>query len=355
MRLLLLTLVVTASISAQRDFKPLAQEKEEGFIEIKLFVLNFNPIIKRKDIHKHFIKRLPKHKKVLRLTDVFKWNDPRKLTEDFIADMKKATDGYIRYKVAKWKDVDTFQTKIDGFTYTAKGYLKCWLDGKKEFHKPDRADFPLSFKNHKVIQMIDSGEVDEIWFIGAPYFGYNESQMAGPGAFYINGKVYGKVKSKHAFVIMGFNYERGVAEMLHSNCHRVESTMTRIYGGRWRADELTTNWARFAANASQSNGVSAIGNCHRPANAEKGYDYANKRFVMSSAADWLNYPNLTGKKKKVNRETWGGPDYHRKYMNWWYNHFPRAKGWNKDGRLNNWWKYVYKFNDYTNKGKLKKK
>jgi len=347
-------LVVAASISAQRDFKPLAQDEKKEFIEVKLLILNFDPIIPKKDIPRKLRKRLPKDKKVYRLHDVKRWNDSRKLAEEYISDMKEASHGFIRFKIVKWVDVDTFQTKIDGFTYTAKGYLKCWMDGKKEFHKPDLADFPLTFKQHKVIPMIDSGKVDEVWFMGAPYFGYNESQMAGPGAFYINGKVYGKVKSKRAFVIMGFNYERGVAEMLHSNCHRVESTMSRIYGGKWRVDELTNNWARFAANHKQSKGVAAVGTCHWPPNAEKGYDYGNKRFVNSSADDWLNYPNLTGKKKKVNRENWGGPNYHRNYMKWWYSHLPSAKGWNKDGRLNNWWRYLYDFNSFTNRGKPKK-
>ena len=41
--------------------------------------------------------------------------------------------------------------------------------------------------------------------------------MAGKGAFYINGGPigYDKIPSQRPFVIMGFNYERGVAEMLH--------------------------------------------------------------------------------------------------------------------------------------------
>ncbi len=41
--------------------------------------------------------------------------------------------------------------------------------------------------------------------------------MAGKGALYINGGPigYDKIPSQRPFVIMGFNYERGVAEMLH--------------------------------------------------------------------------------------------------------------------------------------------
>jgi len=138
----------------------------------------------------------------------------------------------------------------------------------------------------------------------------------------------------------------GVAEMLHDLCHRTESTMARVYGG-WKSEELTTNWARFAANFAQSHGVAACGTCHWPPNAERDYDYANPRFVDSSAEDWLRYPHLTGKTSKVNRETWGGPDYHRNYMRWWFSHLPKAAGVNADGRLNNWWEYVFNFEKFT--------
>ena len=118
--------------------------------------------------------------------------------------------------------------------------------------------------------------------------------------------------------------KRGVAEMTHDLCHRTESTMARIYGG-WRVEELTNNWARFAANQVQS-GTAAVGTCHYPPNAEDGYDYANPRTVQSTAADWLNFPKLTGKKSAVSCETWGGPDYHRNYMKWWFSHLPHAAG-----------------------------
>ena len=105
--------------------------------------------------------------------------------------------------------------------------------------------------------------------------------------------VYEEVPCKRAFVIMGFNYERGVDCMLHDLCHRTEATMSRIYNG-WKAEELTTSWARFAANLKQS-GTAAIASCHYPPNAEADYDYANKRQVESTADDWLSYPAAIGK------------------------------------------------------------
>jgi hypothetical protein len=190
-------------------------------------------------------------------------------------------------------------------------------------------------------EAVSAGKCDEIWLFGAPYFGYWEAAMAGPGAFFINGGVYEKVQAKRPFAIMGFNYERGVAEMLHDLSHRTEATMSKVYGG-WKADDLSTMWAKFAANEKQS-GTAAVGSCHWPPNAEKDYDYANPRTVLSTADDWLNYPLLSGAKRPVNCETWGGPDYHRNYMRWWFSHLPRKAGLGPDGKLANWWLYVFQF------------
>ncbi len=265
--------------------------------------------------------------------------------------MREASGGLIRYRVVEWRDTRSFHTKIDGFTYTAEEWMRCWRE-KKGWHQPDTADYPRTFQEYGVIPRIDSGEIDEVWFMGGPYFGYNESAMAGPRSFFINGATYEQVPTRRPFAIMGFNYERGVAEMLHDLCHRTESTMARIYGG-WKVEELTNHWARFAANEKQS-GTAAVGTCHYPPNAEKDYDYANPRTVMSSADDWLNFPRLAGDKKPVNRETWGGPDYHRNYMKWWFARLPRAAGVNEDGRLNNWWEYVFHFDRYDERGRPRK-
>lgn len=302
-------------------------------ITVKVLVLNYDPLIPQEGNR--------------RLHEVGKWNDPRKLSDQYIADIAEASGGLVKYRVVEWRDIDTFHPKIDGFTYTPEQYLEC-MRAKKGWHDPDTADYPRTFVDQKVLPRIDSGEIDEVWFFGGPYFGYNESAMAGPGAFYINGAVYDKVPSRRPFAIMGFNYERGVAEMIHDLSHRTESTMARVYGG-WKVEELTTNWARFAANLKQS-GSAAVGTCHWPPNAEKDYDYANPRTVDSSADDWLTYPRLTGKTKPVNRETWGGPDYHRGYMKWWFSHLPRAAGVNPDGRLDNWWEYVFHFTRYDERG-----
>jgi hypothetical protein len=302
-------------------------------IKVRVLVLNFNPKIPQEGGKP--------------LTEVCGWTDPKKLSDGYVADVMEASRGLVRYEIKQWRDIDAFPIKADGFKYTAASYMEA--RSKNSWHSPDGLDYVKTLTEYRVAREIDKDKIDEVWIWGAPYFGFWESAMAGPGSFEINGGVYPTVKVKRPFAIMGFNYERGVAEMLHDLCHRTEASMSRVYGG-WEVDKLTTNWARFAANFAQSNGVAAVGTCHWPPNAEHDYDYDNKREVLSTADDWLNYPNLRGGAKKLSCETWGGPDYHRNYMKWWFAHLPHSDGANTDARQNNWWKYVFDFWRFDERG-----
>jgi len=294
-------------------------------IEVKVLALNFNP-------------RLPNRNNQF-AHQAFDWNHARTLSEAYQAAVDSLSGGYIRYRLVEWRNVNAFPVKEDGFQYTPETFVACWTN-RETCHDPDGSDYPLLLETYGVVPRINSGEIDEVWIFGAPFFGFWEAAMAGPEAFDINGGVYPDVPASHRFAIMGFSYERGLAEMLHNLCHRTEATMTRQYGG-WKSDELTSNWARFAANAHQSNGVAAVGSCHYPPNGEEDYDYDNPREVVSSAGDWLDYPNLTSREGPLTRDAWGGPDYQLNYMQWWFAHLPRAEGTNEDGHLNNWWTYVF--------------
>lgn len=325
-----LALIVATQPATQPMTPIVAADKP---VEVKVLCLNFDPKVPSEG-------GKPLHQ-------VLGWKNPKELADGYMADVTQASGGFIRYRVVEWRDVDAFPEKVDGFRYTADGYLKAWRE-RKGFHDPDGSSYEKVISTYGVDKQIDAGKIDELWIFGAPYMGFWESAMAGPRAFYINGGVYEKVPTKKPFAIMGFSYERGVAEMLHNLCHRTESTMARVYGG-WKVEELNTTWAKFAANTKQS-GSAAVGTCHYPPNAESDYDYANPRKVESSADDWLTYPKLTGKTKMVGRETWGGPDYHRNYMVWWFTRLPKAPGVAPDGKQANWWKYIFQFDRYDAKG-----
>ena len=64
----------------------------------------------------------------------------------------------------------------------------------------------------------------------------------------------------------------------------------------------------------------------------------------------MNFPKVDKKPKPVSRENWGGPDFQRNYLKWWFARLPKAPGEN-DKRQNNWWKYVFSFDSYDASGR----
>lgn len=312
----------------------LALAPSEPPIKVRVLVVNYNPIIEKEDGK--------------RLNQVLGWNDPKTLTAGYIRDMEEASGGRIDFEVVEWRDVDEWPKKKDGFRYTDDSFLSMWRGDRSKAHQPDEADYLHAIESQKVVPMVDSRKIDEFWIFSFPYSGHWEAAMAGPGAYFINGGVYDQVQSKRRFAIMGFSYERGVAEMIHNTVHRTENHMKRAFG-RWEPIpkvEKPNLWEKFSAHEHSSPGHAAVGNCHFPPNGEKDYDYANPRIVQSTMLDWRNYPRLTGKKSPINKDTWGGPDYQRNYLKLWFSLIPRTPGLTIDGQPNDWWKLIYQLNDY---------
>ncbi len=303
---------------------------------IRVAVLNFDPVVTSAGGQ--------------RLHTVLGWNDPPTLARAYRDEIRRASGGNATYTIAQWRDVNGFPAAVDGFRYTVEGYLAAWSAGTG-FHSPDGMDYARMLTESGLISAVNHGRIDEIWLYGGPYFGYWEAAMAGPGAFYVNGGVYPDVPGlRRPVVIMGFNYERGVAEELEDFCHRIEATMTRTYGG-WNLAQPVTAWDQFGRNAAQSPAPAAVGSCHYPPNGRWDYDYGNPAPVDSTAQAWLRYPRLRDRTTVVTAETWGGPDYHRAYLLWWMRHLPDARGWNPDGRLNNWWPYIVDYTAYDAQGR----
>lgn len=279
-----------------------------------------------------------------RLSEVFRWNNPRELAELCRTEIQKYSHGRVRLEFVEWIDVDAVPARTDGKTYSMKQYVKNRRTGSGWHETDGQMDYYQVMTKFDVAEKINAGGVDEVWCLGDHFFGIWEASMMGPDAFFINGGVYPTIKTDIPFAVMGGNYERDVDCMLENLLHRTENHMTRAYGG-WDIGNPRTNWDRFTANIEQSPLTPAVGTCHFSPNSESDYDWHNTRIVQSTADDWLNYPNLTGKSKPINCEAWRDTGWHQ----WWLMHLPKASGVNPDGRQNNWWKYIYDHNNYEAK------
>ncbi len=297
------------------------------FVQPKILVLNYAPIFPSKGGK--------------RMNKVLKWNDPHKLTDGCIADLAECSGNYVRYKVVDWQDIDAYPIKIDKFRYTNESYMACRA-GKEKWHDPDAVDYHAIFRDFDIPARVERGEIDEVWLWGFPSAGYWESTMAGQGAYFCNSKPVKGINTSRIFITMGFNYQRGVGEMLECFGHRIESIMRHVYGS-WTHDE-THAWNRFTLYDQVAPGKSGCGKMHFAPSSQDDYDWGNEGVVWSTCDDWLNYPNLTGKRRKVDREEWGGGEI-RAHHRWWMKHLPHVAGRTK-GKLNNWWAYTFDSNRF---------
>ena len=269
-----------------------------------------------------------------RLSEALNWNDTDELCNEYIADLRESSGGYVEYEIVERIELDAWPVKEDGFRYDHASYLDNWRKGHG-WHQPDTADYEAIIAEFDLLKRVNSDQIDEVWLFGFPYAGFYESRMVGPGAFWCNGPAIPRTDVSRRFVIMGFNYERRVGPMLESFGHRVESILKHTWRDRQGEDNL---WERFTRYEKIAPGRAGCGTVHYAPNSESDYDWGNPNKVLSNCDDWSTFPNFKGVVRRVDATEWGNGDI-RAHHKWWLRRLPRASGHTR-GISNNWWWYA---------------
>ena len=295
------------------------REKPPESLSPRVLLISFDPVIRSE--------------KARRLSQVMGWRDVDALCRDYIADLQECSRGFLRYRIVERLQVDAWPVKADGFRYDEATFLRNYRRGQG-WHQPDWVDYEAIIDEFDLIQRIDADQIDEVWLFAFPYAGFYESRMVGPGAFWCNSPPMERNDVNRRFVIMGFNYERGVGPMLESFGHRVESHLRHT----WRRVHGDANlWEQFILYDKKAPGRANCGWMHYAPNSLTDYDWGNRTKVLSNCDDWLNFPNFQGITRLVNCSEWGDGDM-RAHHKWWFKHLPHAPGWTR-GIANNWWWY----------------
>jgi VCBS repeat-containing protein len=291
-------------------------------IKPKVLLYCFNPIMENKG--------------GVRQNVAYGWQDPVSLTNQNVADLKQVSRGVADYQIVETVVADKHPYFVDGFQHTDQSFDTAWA--ARDFHN-STFDYARFVAENNIGPRIDSGELDEVWIYTGPISGTYESAMAGNGNYWINGIAPG-INTQRAFVIMGWNFERGVGEAIHSYGHRAESILTHSYGAM--ASNQDNNWNKFTVQDRNLPGLAGLGNVHFPHNGMSDYDYANTRLATSNADDWGTYPRFAGLTRSFNCNEWtpNRTDPQREYLKHWYSHIPAFAGIGYDGFLNNWWRYI---------------
>jgi len=288
-----------------------------------------------------------------RIHQLWGWNDPYNLINQLLEEFRAISQGVIDFQIVETYDDEHIFTTLDGnlmsvdtlayyfnpanqalYGRTKQGTLQnlAEVQGRVQFDYKAMAD-QYNFGTKR-----NNGEIDEVWVYSFPFSGMYESQLMGPNAFWWNSPPIRDYPGLEKLLsVMGWNYERGVAEALHSFGHRMESAMWHAYG-RWDTkNENPNSWELFTRIDKDVPGGAQVGNVHFPPNGLSHYDYGNRRTVVSYADNWKRYPFLLDQSRPLNCEEWGCSQLG--YMRWWFSHIPHFQG-VYEGILNNWWLYA---------------
>jgi hypothetical protein len=273
------------------------------------------------------------------------WNDPLALQVQYLADVAAASAGIVDQRLVRVSSINAYPVKADGFRFTDATYQGCLADSSPGYCG-ELIDYAAVLNTvfdsrlGSACRALGRGRVDEVWLWGGPWFGYLEQRLVVPHTLC--------PQVSRPFVVMGFNYERGVPEMLHDLGHRAEALVQAGVGlALWdRFDGQRTRYGQDYACPAAPDAThpevdpsnTNAGNVHFPPNAYCHYQYDRDFPVLSDADDWANFPQLTGRQTTINASTWGSTQ--RGFLVWWLGRFPRHAG-KTGGVENNWWRYVF--------------
>jgi hypothetical protein len=286
-----------------------------------------------------------------KMSQAMNWHRADDLANAFIQDILEVSGGLARYQIVQRVELNEFPALTDGYRYDAQTCLAV-IKGNQKPHQPDGADYHAILTGLNVLPRIASREIDEVWLFAFPYGGFFESAMGGAGAFWCNSQPMTWTSGcNRRFVVMGFSYERGVGEMLHSFGHRAESILAQTFNCQdfvsWTYNPNRSPatvgsslnlFEKFICFDQIAPGQSGLGTIHYTPNSDKGYDYNNLRSVDSYCDDWDNFPVFKKELRQVNAAEWGNGDM-RILHKWWLKHLPKVAG-RTSGIVNNWWQYI---------------
>ncbi|MFZ0389794.1 MAG: T9SS type A sorting domain-containing protein [Calditrichia bacterium] len=295
-----------------------------------------------------------------RIHQLWGWGNPSQLISQIQDEFYMTSGGVINFQVVETHNDGALFTRIDSvlMTMDTLAYFYNPANNALYGHTPGKLQYLaenlnlVKFDYNYMVDYYDfdtkrnNGDIDEIWVYAPPFGGMYESQLMGPGAFWYNSPPLAHPGLNKLLSVMGWNYERGVAEALHSFGHRTESALVQAFG-RWDVHNPDPNpWEIFTRIDMEFPDSAHVGNIHFPANGTSDYDYSNPSSVITYADNWKRYPYLLDQKRVISCTEWQCT--HIGYMRWWLSHLPKYEG-IYEGVLNNWWFYVVDFEEAVKK------
>ena len=223
------------------------------------------------------------------------WFQTADLVQQYITAMRQVSNNVIVYQIVNTIPATKYPVLLDNRQYNNITWAAAQADDSKAYRDAHGsymlADYQRILQDFTILDQVNSQQIDEVWMFGGPYFGFYESRMVGRSAFWCNGP--GIEQNCRRFVVMGFNYQRSVKEMVHDFGHRAESILARQFGSQNFLQMLySPNPPTAAAMPAPKNDFErfllANGTVHRkPGGADYGQD--ETAWVTALDPTWLPF------------------------------------------------------------------
>lgn len=227
---------------------------------------------------------------------------------------------------------------------------------RKPGHRTPMTDYRQILTDVDIRDWVENKGVREVWIWA--YHGGKvdlwESNMASP---------FGDVSNSdrdtndlpvlnHTYTVYHYNYQRGTSEAVEDHIHQIEAVLNYADGRDHTPAERWSDllfWGKFVGSDRTHKIVRpGCGWAHYPPNAERDYDWANPRSVLSDIEDWK--PDGSGKKQPITCDKWGGNSL--KWFVYWMQNLPGDNnGLTSQGKpLRNWWIFLGDYDTARKKG-----
>lgn len=215
----------------------------------------------------------------VKVSEYYHYNDVDTLIYQYIHLMQNASNGQCTWAVESRFNLDEYPLPADKSKqiFTPENYLSLRGSGYDYWNNPVRGVDYRAIVNDprfKIVEKVNSGQLDAIWVFSPAGSGFYETVMVGPSPFWINGSPIVENAMNRNIVVYGFGKEshQGVGFMCENTCHMAENIMARISGSWPKGYETATFTSLF------------LGTFDRVIRSIYLNDW--QKFILSDASSW---------------------------------------------------------------------
>jgi hypothetical protein len=282
-----------------------------------------------------------------RLTTTLEIPAPERTGMEFYDSLVALTNGHVQPQTKAYTITHAYEFPLlaDGYRYTKEEYASC-LANPSLCHAEVELDYDALVQGDALCESVAQENVDEIWLLGAAHFGLAPLKTISCPVV-IDGKYVDKKVD-----LVGLHYDRlepppapegvpGPLGMMSDYQARALAALVQTFGPVPGDSSNPLGWFTQVLGQTPDATASGCGGLDFPPNGRQAGRFDDTRsrpsFCNAFGATAQTSAPL-GAAVATSCAAWGCTELG--YRRYWLSHLPRASWLDKQGRLNDYWRYV---------------